>query len=356
MSHHGTGAPDRLQLETHVAKYPAIRTAVEFSQRALETLRRQLNNRMGNCLEGDAFVSVSGSVGRLEASMASDLDFMIVYPGPPPANAAAFRERLEECIEATSITLSDGSRATFRRPNPQSVFVGDVDAGKLVASIGSREEDYDSISQRLLLLLESQPLWNADGFERTREKLVSAYAVDVTADPSKEFVLLINDLIRYFRTLCVNYHSTRTTEHGKWPIRNIKLRHSRIVMYCSLLFCLGELSKFEYRHNDEEPDRKLDLLRKYVALPPLERFVRLYVSNRDGNLYRFLSLYNNFLAALSDPVRRSELAALDYLTRYDSSLFSQLKANSDAFASEIMRFLQARRGAWRDRFFEYLIL
>ena len=42
--------------------------------------------------------------------------------------------------------------------------------------------------------------------------------------------------------------------------------------------------------------------------------------------------------------------------RYESVVFSQMKANSDAFASEVMRFLNARRGVWSDRFFEYLVL
>jgi hypothetical protein len=345
-----------LALAARVGKYPALRTALDFSQRAVATLQLAFNDSLGVPEEESPFVAVAGSVGRLEASSASDLDYMIVYPAEPTEGADAFRKQVEEVLEATPLKLADGSETRFGKSNPRGVFVGDINGKQLIDSIGMREEDYDRISRRLLLLLESRSLWNAPGFQGLRHRLVSEYAKDVADDASKEFVLLINDLIRYFRTICVNYHSVKGSEHGKWPIRNIKLRHSRVVMYGSLLFCIGELSKFEYGKGNAQPAGKIARLREYVELPPLERFVQLYLSNADDNLFRFLSLYNNFLAALADPAKREELASLEYSKRYESALFSQLKVNSDAFASEVMRFLEARRASWSSRFFEYLIL
>lgn len=345
---------DSLLLEQFVRKYPALRAAIDFSRSAIATLRHELDEQLGPPAQSDAFIAVSGSVGRLEASSASDLDFMIVYPSAPPENAAEIRAKIEQAIERAEIRTVTNERATFGRPNPRGVFAGDVDGASILGKIGSRQEDYDNLSRRLLLLLESQSLWNQKGFNDLRTKLINAYADDVRNDPSKQMVLLMNDLIRYFRTICVNYHNVMSNEHGKWPIRNVKLRHSRVVMYASLLFCLGELSKYEF--GEITGDEKVHRLTEYVVLPPLERFVRLYRDNGDDNLFRFLSLYNNFLAVLADPAKRQELVNLDHPRRYDSEVFSQLKANSDAFASEVTRFLNARRGVWSDRFFEYLIL
>jgi len=89
--------------------------------------------------------------------------------------------------------------------------------------------------RRVLLLLESQALWNSTYFDELRSMLTEQYA-PMSRRRDEAFRLLINDLIRYFRTICVNYHAVKGDDPDKWPIRNIKLRHSRILMYTSLLF------------------------------------------------------------------------------------------------------------------------
>lgn len=296
-----------------------------------------------------------GSVARLEAAATADLDYMIIYPGELPADRHEFRQLVERTIESVAFEAADGKSVPFGKPNPEGVFARDVCGPDLVRLIGTREEHYDNISRRLLLLLEAQALWNVAYFDSLRDALIGRYAADVAADPSKQFVLLMNDIIRYFRTICVNYHAVTVGDRGKWPLRNIKLRHSRIVMYASLLYSLGELSRFAYARRDASPS-KIDSLKQYVQMPPLERFAHLYTANGDDNFFRFLSLYNNFLAAMGDADKRNELRDLDPPHRYESTVFSLLKANSDAFASEVMRFLMARRGVWSDRFFEYLVL
>jgi hypothetical protein len=277
---------------------------------------------------------------------------MLIYPGPAPPDSSDIRQRAESVLRGVEVR---GSR--FGEPNPKGVFKGDVDGKSLVTEIGSRDEDYRDVSRRLLLLLESQPLWNDALFDSIRSQIVTEYTTAVTGDPSKQFVLLLNDLIRYFRTICVHYHYEAQSEYGRWPIRNIKLRHSRVLMYSSLLIVLGELSKYSYADQRVSGGTdKVGELQQYIGQPPLERFVRVYAANNDDNLFRLLGLYNVFLERLSDPTAREELAGLEYGERYTRSVFASLKANSDAFAGEINRFIQARRGAWSDRFYEYLII
>jgi hypothetical protein len=151
--------------------------------------------------------------------------------------------------------------------------------------------------------------------------------------------------------------NSTVNDYGNWPIRNLKLRHSRLIMYCSLLFALGELSKNEYAcPRDDGTCLKYELLEQYVSYPPLERLVRLYELNADDNLFRLLGLYSVFLTRMAEPDTRAHLANLEYDQRYDNDEFVALKVNSDAFASELARFLYARRGAWSDRYFEYIVL
>jgi hypothetical protein len=111
-------------------------------------------------------------------------------------------------------------------------------------SLGGYGEDMRVLSKRLLLLLETQPVFANEEYAAVVEEIVDAYAENyVVRDSTKEWVFLLNDLIRYFRCLCVNYQWDFQNQHGKWPIRNVKLRHSRLIMYGGLLGLLGESSK-----------------------------------------------------------------------------------------------------------------
>ena len=160
--------------------------------------------------------------------------------------------------------------------------------------------------------------------------------------------MLLNDLIHYFRFICINYQSSFDRENEKWPLRNVKLRHSRIVMYMGLLALLGEASKFW-------DERKASWVRERLALTPLERIAAVYEANAEATFFRVAGAYETFLARISDPHLRADLNNLDYDRRYENITFAALKANSDALQSELTRFIFARRGQWSERFFEYLI-
>lgn len=205
------------------------------------------------------------------------------------------------------------------------------------------------MSRRLLLLLESRPIFGSAVHDNVVERLVTLYGRDVEDDPRKNYVFLLNDLIRYFRTICVNYHHTKETEAEKWPIRNIKLRHSRLVMYASLVAMLGVLST--YREKD-----KNKRLCEFIRLTPLQRLHRAYLEVGDTGFYKVAGSYDVFLGFMNDPEARASLNSLRYEDRYQSRDFAVLKANSDALASELSRFFLDRRGVWSDRFYEYLLM
>ncbi len=82
------------------------------------------------------------------------------------------------------------------------------------------------------MLLESRFVFNEKRYGKVLDQIVYNYSDDVINQNNKNFVFLLNDVIRYFRSICVNYQYTKAgTEWGKWPLRNIKLRHSRVLMY-----------------------------------------------------------------------------------------------------------------------------
>jgi hypothetical protein len=60
------------------------------------------------------------------------------------------------------------------------------------------------------------------------------------------------------------------------------------------------------------------------------------------------------VSRLSDNAWREQLKDVEYDGRYDVPAFAEMKANSDAFVSEFVRFIFARCGQWSERFFEYI--
>jgi len=199
----------------------------------------------------------------------------------------------------------------------------------------------------MLLLLESRPVYDDAKYEGLITELFSRYAEYLKDAPDKEYVFLMNDLIRYFRYICVNYQANFWRENENWVIRNLKLRHSRVIMYAGLLFLLGEASKYQGQD-------KISFVRDHLALTPLERLGLVYENNHDRGFFRVIGLYNVFLSRLSDEAWRTKLN-VEYHDRYSLSEFSEMKANSDGLVAELLRFVFARRGQWSDRFFEYLI-
>lgn len=288
-------------------------------------------------------IAAAGSLGRMEACSYSDGDLIIILQD------GVSREDAQRAYDRVWGVLD---KLNLPRPKPGGVFASPTTLDQLVgSSLGRADEQLSVVGKRLLVLLESQPVFNDDEYEKVLGGILDRFAKGyVRADPSKEWAFLINDLIRYFRALCVNYQYDFEANPGKWPIRNIKLRHSRLVMYAGLLFLLGEASK--------ERNDKHRWLKERLCLTPLERIAYVYDNNADWSFHRIAGLYDVFLTRLNQEEVRGTLVegeAKKYDDRFKERLYADLKANSDGLVAELLRFVWSRRGVWSERFFEYLI-
>lgn len=303
-------------------------------------------------------VAAAGSIGRMEAEpKVSDADLIVVLSENTVLESAEATKAYESVWKA----LAESS-LNIQRPKPTGVFGKPTNQKELIGSLGSTKETLEVFGKRLLLLLETQPIYRDDVYTNLIDVIVDRYADKyVKRDPKKEWTFLLNDLIRYFRSLSVNYQWDFDNEAGKWPIRNIKLRHSRLVMYSGLLMLLGEASK--------ERRDKLSWLKERLKMTPMERLAWVYEQNSDWNFHRIAGPYDVFLTQLNipevrnhlnvDPVEAQDVEAQDeeesYRKRYMIPEFAALKANSDGLIAELLRFVLARSGSWSERFFEYLI-
>jgi hypothetical protein len=326
-------------------KHRAIRQNYLWSSERLKLLRGKIGSMPGQIRQEILTIAVVGSYGRFDASKQSDFDrIVILRDGFDMSNIETFETAFNDFLDPILLDLK------LAKSNPKGVFTKPILKRQIVSIAGDDRETYADLSRRVLMLLESTDILAKAEYDSIIDQIIAKYAEDVVRQRNKNFVFLMNDVIRYFRTICVNYQYTKeSTEWGKWPIRNTKLRHSRIIMYISLIAAIGLLGKYE-------GEDKLEALRALISLEPLRRLYVAYVLSEDDGFFRVAEYYNVFLAYLNRDVVREKLNGLEYDVRYDSEEFAVLKANSDALAAELWRFFEGRKGQWNDRFFEYMIL
>ena len=116
---------------------------------------------------------------------------------------------------------------------------------------------------------------------------------------------LLNDVVRYWRTICVDFEGKARQGSRKWALRHAKLRTSR-----TMLFAGGLLPVLACHHlvaDEVEP-----FLLQALAEPPTDRVARAFLEHDAADAGgRTLGAYDRFLALIDDPERRGRLEALD---------------------------------------------
>jgi len=252
-------------------------------------------------LKDKACVYAIGSFGRLDASSHSDLDAFIVAKvktessreTPPKSELSSLDEILvkAELIHATKshgIPPFDGD-GRYLRQYTIADFIG---------TLGTPDDDAtNTFTARLLMLLEGRCIVGRAAYDTAREEVITSYWRDYEKHKG-EFVpaFFANDIIRLWRTFCVNYEARTTNQperqNAKRKLKNYKLRHSRLLTCYSTLLML--LDKFQ-RQGSISPTEALDLTR----LTPTERLETLQghygTSSTGAVLGSILAAYDRFL-------------------------------------------------------------
>jgi hypothetical protein len=172
----------------------------------------------------------------------------------------------------------------------------------------------NTFTARLLLLLESRPLVGDAAYNRFVEAVVDAYWRDYK-DHQTEFMpaFLANDILRMWRTFCVNYEArTRTApkkEKVKRKVKNYKLKHSRLLTCYSALLYLAALYS---ANRTVSPQDAMGMIRK----TPTQRIEWLlgegHASKAYPKLKNILARYEDFLISTDMPeVELLEQFAID---------------------------------------------
>lgn len=320
------------------ADAPSILAAVAYSDDRIRRARLALG---GLELREGAAVLALGSVGRYEASPASDFDVAFLFD-PTRLEEPEARALRGEVIGALRGAGFDVAEKTFDKP---------IDARGLLRNIGGRNETNESLTYRALLLTESAWLYNAATARELCDAIFDVYRRD-TVSRGRHLATLGNDLHRYYRTLCLDYR-WKVEEGGKeWATRIMKLRHSRKLWHLANIAVQCGAREADARGEDHDAHLAAALNR-----PPLERIALTAVPGGRADLARRIFLaYDRFLGRMRDPEVRAELLALRHEDEGRSAVYLDLRDNAQTLqvaAGELFHHLYERH---RDHLMRFTIL
>ncbi|MBK9352540.1 MAG: hypothetical protein IPN09_00755 [Bacteroidetes bacterium] len=273
-----------------------INQKATYSLSRLEEFKEYLSKSSDIKAQSDFCIYTTGSYGRLEASEHSDLDLFFLSD----------TDRTKFSKISKTLIDSDIIKACRKMKLPE--FSGDGEylevhnIKDIYSEMGSRKDDYyNFFSARMLLLLESRAIHNQLFYDNMLFTTLEKYYKDFHQH-EKNFkpIFLVNDVIRFWRTMCLNYEHNRNRKFSgtgltkeaieikknEQHIKNLKLKFSRkLTCYSFLLsvLCKDNVLKQE------------DIL-KIIKQTPLQRLESLSQNPKMRvEVEKIISLYFWFL-------------------------------------------------------------
>ena len=300
-----------------------------YSQGKLEALASNLKNATHTGYFKSMAIYAAGSYGRLEASSHSDIDLFFVLNRR--------REEFDEFhvpeIQLLSEIIGIGYKMDFPKFSNDGEFLRILFIDEVLKELGSRADDFfNHFTGRMLLLLESRPVFGSDIHSSLLKQTVESYFRDYPYHP-KNFrpTFLINDILRYWKTLCLNYEHRRNQEDErtkiKQKVKNFKLKYSR------LMTCFATVAKLGTYRETISPEE----VTKICHMTPAERLRSIAPTAMPAlslQIKHVLELYCWFLekTALSTEqlelyftVEKNRQEAFDNAQAFGDSFFEILK-------------------------------
>ncbi|MCG3150560.1 MAG: hypothetical protein PCFJNLEI_04046 [Verrucomicrobiae bacterium] len=310
-----------------------------YSRSRLRELQLRLQGLTALSKFPNLTIFAAGSYARLEASQYSDIDLFFLDTSPK------FRR-----LKYNELALFRQVRQVLRElgfppPSNRGQYLKIRHVQDMALQLGGRSDDHrNHFTTRMLLLLESKPLINPQLYSSAVDSIIECYFRDFPRHQG-DFrpVFLVNDIVRYWKTLCLNYENKRYAHYNnpstitKHKVRNFKLKFSRMTTCFATLAALSRPAPVSDRYIKhlilQTPRERLEYLTKFEpsATPLVHRLLEEYSW--------FLSLtelpapdLRNLFA--DEPKRR---AAFTRASTYGDQMFKLLK-RVDA-KSNCMRYM-----------------
>lgn len=178
-------------------------------------------------------VFCAGSLARREVGRRSDLDLFVTADVDDDISGRLF----EYTLFAELIDINRNLQ--FPEFSNDGQYLKIYFVPDLIAQTGSPKDDSDNqFTTRMLLILESEPLIHDDVYKRHLSAVLENYYRDNRGKKSFRPLFLLNDILRYWRTLCLNYEERRHDPTKPWRKKNVNLKFSRMVTVFSTVLPL----------------------------------------------------------------------------------------------------------------------
>jgi predicted nucleotidyltransferase len=223
-------------------KLPALEKAAKESEQTIKDFKNELNDFLGKEFLSKhkedlkrTDVILLGSIARRESTVTSDCDYYILQHGVSP-------EVTRKLIEAAE---SARERLSIEKPSRQGMFGKIVIAANLYESIGLEIDTNTNMTQRILLLAESEAVTVGKTYNEVIDNILRRYCSDYSPTnqkkecPVKVPRYLLNDLVRYWRTMAVDFGTKRwETSKDETNVRLAKLMITRKILFAGPLATL----------------------------------------------------------------------------------------------------------------------
>lgn len=322
--------------------------AHEYCQDVKEKCQNILSKYMAdNGLDPTSFCFVAiGSVGRMEALDASDLDLLPVVRKKSDLQRfkrhdSKIRKVLEQSL---NLHVSEGKDLTA------CVALKDLTDQK---TVGGEKDSNTALTKRVLLLTEGTRLAGDLSLAVIRTKVLECYG-KCERTSGRHVLSLCNDIARYYRTLCIEYKAKVDVYEKDWCTRNLKLRHSRKFWYFATVLSIVSLAE-EHLATDAYTEALVQELER----PPVLRLASAAKRLQPLSLTDIYERYAYFLEFMAKKEHREALAKVNHADRYNAIIenpFPCMKLNSDLVEKEMIRVIGQLPAHVRENIYKWFLL
>ncbi len=343
-----------------------IEKAHEETEKAKDDLLTLLKEKVGEKFGSeDTNLVVFGSMGRGEwIDWLSDLDWTFLIDGQCKPLHFQIAQDIREALKKECRKDADGkTEYRFAEPGRTGTFGNMGFSHHLIHLIGGQEDTNKNTTQRILLLLESLSVGSDGAHQRVLREIVQRYLDEepyLLKQDGTQFKVprfLLNDIVRFWRTMAVDFASKQRDRGGEgWGLRNAKLRMSRKLIFAAgLLTCFscqldqGLQRKISTDFSDIKGARRLNLaylqdhILRRVSATPLDVLAADVVEYKIERsvVEDLFGAYDDFLAMMSDLEKRSHLKELRAENSREDPTFREVQIFSDRFSRALKQIFFA---------------
>ncbi len=267
-------------------------------------------------------------MARDEMTPGSDFDYLVIlgHVEVDPGRIQLYRQAAEEGLRSIAA----------ESPGRSGLFGVAISGTELVNTIGLDTDSNLHLSRRVLLLEESIALNANEAWTRLVGAVAARYLYEEHRDAPHVPRFLLNDVVRYWRTIAVDYQAKRWEEIAgkKWGLRYAKLLTTRKLVFAAMVATLFAPIVLDQPVSAE-------MLRDQCALPALARLAQLAPHLGDDGrsaLGRVLSHADTVVGWFADGDFRKAVEPVDNPRDVEpGSAMHQVRELGDEIQSELER-------------------